>query len=211
LNEDSVISVAEMMARSIAQTFATEEDKALFLGDGTGTYGGIMGLAGSLAAGSLRTAANTIDLFADLTFGEFETVIGMRKMWAGSNPKWYISQVGWAASMQRLANAAGGVTMQEIAGGASTMSFLGFPVVISQTLTSATTGTTGLRACYFGDLSQGTYLGTRRGISLAVDNSIGFLTDTINIRATQRYDLVVHDTGTASVSGGIIGLVFGSA
>jgi HK97 family phage major capsid protein len=165
-------------------------------------------LANAILAGSVVTATSR-QTFSALTFADFESMIGARKMWAGSNPKFYISQAGWAASMQRLANAAGGVTMAEIADGASTMMFLGYPVVISQVLESRLTGTTTARALYFGDLQQAAYLGTRRGISLAVDTSLGFLTDTLNIRATQRFDIVVHDTGTASASGGMIALNFG--
>lgn len=207
LNEDAVISVAEMVSRSVAYTMAVKEDEALFLGDGTSTYGGIVGLAGALAAGSLVTATSN-QTFSALTFANFESVVGACKMYSGIQPKWYISNAGWAASMQRLANAAGGVTMSEIAGGMS-RSFLGYPVVISQVLNSALTGTTGTRACYFGDLSMGSYLGTRRGISIALDSSRYFELDQVAIKATQRFDINVHDRGTASASGGIIGLVFG--
>ena len=207
LSEDSVISVAEMVSRSVAYTMAVKEDEALFLGDGTSTYGGIVGLAGALAAGSLVTATSN-QTFSALTFANFESVVGACKMYSGIQPRWYISNAGWSASMQRLANAAGGVTMAELAGGMS-RSFLGYPVVVSQVLNSALTGTTGLRACYFGDLTMGSYLGTRRGISIALDSSRYFELDQVAIKATQRFDINVHDRGTASASGGIIGLVFG--
>ena len=207
LSEDSVISVAEMVSRSVAYTMAVKEDEALFLGDGTSTYGGIVGLAGALAAGSLVTATSN-QTFSALTFANFESVVGACKMYSGIQPRWYISNAGWSASMQRLANAAGGVTMAELAGGMS-RSFLGYPVVVSQVLESRLTGTTGLRACYFGDLTMGSYLGTRRGISIALDSSRYFELDQVAIKATQRFDINVHDRGTASASGGIIGLVFG--
>ena len=207
LSEDSVISVAEMVSRSVAYTMAVKEDEALFLGDGTSTYGGIVGLAGALAAGSLVTATSNLT-FSALTFANFESVVGACKMYSGIQPKWYISNAGWSASMQRLANAAGGVTMAELAGGMS-RSFLGYPVVVSQVLNSALTGTTATRACYFGDLTMGSYLGTRRGISIALDSSRYFELDQVAIKATQRFDINVHDRGTASASGGIIGLVFG--
>jgi HK97 family phage major capsid protein len=209
LNEDAVVSVADMLARSIAQDFAISEDEAGFLGDGSSTYGGISGLASALQAGSLYTAGATRDLFADLNFADFESMIGQCKLWRGSSPKWYISQAGWAASMQRLANAAGGVTMAELANGMAP-AFMGFPVVISQVLTSALTSTTGLRACYFGDLRMGSYFGSKRGITIALDSSRYFEQDLIAIKATQRYDINIFDRGTASVSGGIIGMVFGS-
>jgi HK97 family phage major capsid protein len=88
-------------------------------------------------------------------------------------------------------------------------SFFGYEIVVTQVMESRLTGTSGGRAAYFGNLADGVMLGSRRGISLAVDNSLGFLTDTINIRATERFDIVVHDRGTSTVAGGIIGLVFG--
>jgi len=206
LNEDSIISVAEMIARSFAYKFALAEDQALFLGNGTSTYGGINGLANSIAAGSVVTATSN-QTFGALTLANFESVIGKRKLWGG-RPKWYVSQAGWGASMQRLANSAGGVTSAEIQGGV-TNSFLGYEVVVSQVLESALTGTTTKRALYFGDLANGVFFGTRRGMSLAVDNSLGFLSDVIHLRATQRYDIVVHDTGDANESGGIVALTFG--
>ena len=207
LSEDAVISIAEMVSRSVAYTMSLMEDQALFLGDGTSTYGGIVGLASALQAGSLYTATGR-STFSALTFADFESVVGQVKMWPGIQPKWYISNAGWAASMQRLANAAGGVTMGELAAGMS-RSFLGYPVVVSQVLTSALTGTSGLRALYFGDLNRGSYFGTRRGISIALDSSRYFELDQVAIRATQRYDINVHDRGTSTASGGIIGMIFG--
>lgn len=206
LNEDSVISIGEMVARSVAQQFAIEEDKALFLGNATSTYGGINGLANALGSASVVTATSN-QTFSALTLANFESCVGKRKLW-GAAPKWYISQAGWAASMQRLANAQGGSTAAELMGGMRPM-FLGYEVVVSQVLNSALTGTTTQRACYFGDLANGVFFGSRRGISLAVDNSLGFLTDTINIRATERFDIVVHDRGDSSNSGGIVAMNFG--
>ena len=52
-------------------------------------------------------------------------------------------------------------------------------------------------------------MGSRRGISVVSDSSRYFDQDLVAIRATQRFDIVVHDRGTASASGGLIQLVFG--
>ena len=206
LSEDSVVSVAELLARSVAYSFAVAEDQAGFNGDGTSPYGGIVGLSGALAAGSKITATSNLT-FGALTFANFEAVVGKCKRY-GLNQKWYISRAGWANSMQRLMNAAGGVTMAELAAGAQP-SFLGFPVVWSEVLESRTTGTTGATACYFGDLQAGAYLGNRRGVSIAIDGSRYFEQDVLALRATQRLDIVVHDRGDASNAGGLCALVFG--
>ena len=48
------------------------------------------------------------------------------------------------------------------------------------------------------------WLGTRRGIEIAVDPSRYFEFEQLAIRGTQRFDLNVHEKGTASVAGPVI-------
>jgi HK97 family phage major capsid protein len=113
--------------------------------------------------------------------------------------------------MQRLADAAGGNTTQNIMGGTGP-SFLGFPVVWVQVMNStlsAQTSTEGL--CYFGDLRQAIKLGTRRGMAISTSVDRYFETDEIGIKATQRLDIVVAEKGTSSVAGSVIGLETPSA
>lgn len=205
LTEDSVISVAEMLARSVAQQFAYAEDLAGFNGDGTSTYGGITGLASALAAGSIHDALSGNVGFTTYDMADFETCMSKCKMYPGANKAWFISQVGWANSMQRLMDAIGGTGGFDIAAGMP-YRFLGYPVVISQVLNSALTSTTSTIQAYFGDLSMCAMLGRRRSLSIQSDSSYYFNQDAIAIRATQRYDIVVHDRGTASAGGGIIAL-----
>ena len=207
LSEDSVVSVSEMLARSIAYTFAVQEDEAGFNGTGTSATGGIVGLAGALEAGSKHTATSN-DVFDDLTLVDFESVIGKAKLF-GRNQKWYISNPGYFASMVNLMNAVGGNSNVTLANGAPSLSFMGYPVEIAPVLEDDLTGTTTKIACYFGDLSAGAFIGTRRGITLAIDSSLYFHQDVLALRATQRFDIVVHDKGTPTVAGGLIALVFG--
>jgi HK97 family phage major capsid protein len=87
--------------------------------------------------------------------------------------------------------------------------FMGYPVVLCQVLESRLTGTSGAIAGYFGDLQAGAYLGTRRGISIALDQSKYFEKDMLALRATQRFDINIHDRGDATNSGGLVALVFG--
>jgi HK97 family phage major capsid protein len=206
LSEDSVVSIADMLARSIAYSFAKQEDECGFNGDGTSTYGGIVGLAGALQAGS-KVIATSDQTFADLIIGNFESVAGKAKVF-GANRKWYFSNAGYYASMQRLANAQLGATAADLTNGTELM-FMGYPVVLCQVLESRLTGTSGAIAGYFGDLQAGAYLGTRRGISIALDQSKYFEKDMLALRATQRFDINIHDRGDATNSGGLVALVFG--
>lgn len=206
VNEDTVVSLADFVTTEIAYAFADKEDLAGFLGDGTSTYGGITGLKNALADGSEYTAVTGNTAFSTLDLLDFESMIGKLPLYALQNAKWYISRAGWAASMQRLADAAGGNTTQNIMGGVGP-AFLGFPVVWVQVMNStltAQTSTEGL--CYFGDLRQGVKLGNRRGMAIATSTDRYFETDEIGIKATQRLDIVVSERGTSTVAGSIIGL-----
>ena len=206
VNEDTVVSLADFVTTEIAYAFADKEDLAGFLGDGTSTYGGIKGIKNALADGSEVTAVTGNTAFSTLDLTDFENMIGKLPLYALQNAKWYISRAGWAASMQRLADAAGGNTTQNIMGGTGP-AFLGFPVVWVQVMNStltAQTSTEGL--CYFGDLRQGVKLGSRRGMSIATSTDRYFETDEIGIKATQRLDIVVSERGTATAPGSIIGL-----
>jgi len=208
LNEDSVIAVAEMLSRSIASQFAKAEDSALFLGDGTSTYGGILGVVtgGALAAGSIHTALSGNTAFGTLDLVDFEAAVSKLPQYAAPGAKWFISRAGYWLSMARLADAAGGNTNMNLAGGPGELQFLGIPVVFSQVLPVAAAATVDTHLCYVGDFDMGALLGDRRGISVVADESFYFSQDSLAIRATERYDINVHDRGTSTVGGAIIAL-----
>jgi len=206
INDDAVVNLADYLATEIAYAFADAEDKALFLGDGTSTYGNIVGLKSALLAGSKYEAIAGNTAFSTLDFLDFENMVGKLPLYARANAKWYISQAGFAASMLRLLDAAGGNTSAMLSAGAA-LSFMGYPVVLSQVMNSTTTAQTSTDGLlYFGDLRQSAMLGTRLGISVDVNDSRYFELDQLAIRGVQRFDINVHERGTASVAGSIIGL-----
>lgn len=206
INDDAVVNLADYLATEIAYAFADAEDKALFLGDGTSTYGNIVGLKSALLAGSKYEAIAGNTAFSTLDFLDFENMVGKLPLYARANAKWYISQAGFAASMLRLLDAAGGNTSAMLSAGAA-LSFMGYPVVLSQVMNSTTTAQTSTDGLlYFGDLRQSAMLGTRLGISVDVNDSRYFEYDQLAIRGVQRFDINVHERGTASAAGSIIGL-----
>lgn len=203
--EDAVISIADDLTQEIAYAFAVKEDSCGFLGDGTSTYGGMTGLINAIAAGSTVTAATGNTAFSTLDLTDFESMVGKLPTYAESNAKWYISKAGYAASMMRLVDAAGGNTIETLQGGANMRTFLGYPVVVSQTMNStltAQTSTSGL--CYFGDLRQAAMFGNRRGMSILVSPHRYMEYDQIGILGTERFDIVIHEVGTASAAGSVI-------
>ena len=204
ITEDSIVNLADDLAGEISYAFAKKEDECLFLGDGTSTYGGIVGLKSAVAAGSKVTAATGNTSFATLDLEDFMQMVGKLPEYAVAGARWYISRQGWANSMLRLAEAAGGNTVAQVAQGAP-LQFLGFPVTISQVMNSTLTtqvSTDGL--AYLGDLQMAASMGTRRGVSIAVDASRYFEFDQLAIKGTERFDLNVHEKGTASEAGPVI-------
>jgi len=206
IDQDSVISVADLLARSIAYAFAVKEDQCGFIGTGISTYGGISGLITecATATATIVTATTGNTAFSALGLVDFEAMIGKLPMYPGINPEWYISKAGWAASMMRLADAAGGVTAAEIEGKRRLL-FLGFPVNLVQCMNStltAQTSTNGL--AYFGDLKMAATMGTRRGLTLAISDQRYFEYDQLAIKGTERVDINVHDVGDTSDAGAMI-------
>jgi hypothetical protein len=49
-------------------------------------------------------------------------------------------------------------------------------------------------------------LGDRTGVRVDRDDSTGFLTDLITLKATTRYDIKVHEGGDSSNAGAYVGL-----
>jgi HK97 family phage major capsid protein len=209
LEESAVINIGDFLTQEMAWAWAKKLDEAVFLGDGTSTYHGIKGIKNALADGSEVTALAGNTAFSTLDLVDFESMTGKLATWAevSGRAKWYISKPGWAASMSRLADAAGGNTAANIADGASRTSFLGYPVrwvpVMNSTLT-AQGSAEGL--AYLGDLMGGVVIGMRRDIRMAVARERYIEYDQIGFFMTVRFDVNVHDIGDSSNPGGIIGL-----
>lgn len=212
LMEDSALMLADIIATEFAYAFANAEDEAGFNGDGTSTYGGIVGLENALAAGSIVTTASNVDTFAKLTIATIHDAMSRLPQYPGISPKWYMNSVCWAAAFERLALASSGNTTTNYGAGMAAQ-FLGKPVEFAQVLpgTSADTDHSGSIFAYYGDLSMACAMGDSRGMTMTADGSVYFTSDALALKATERYDINVHDAGTASVAGSIVALKFNAA
>ena len=197
LNEDAIISMADTLANDGAYAIAQKEDQCGFIGDGTSTYGGMYGVVNKLGdaanatyAGSLYTAITGNTAFSTLDLADFESMVGKLPVYAEAGARWFISKAGFAASMLRLIDAAGGQTGEMIAGRAPS-SFLGYPVVfvsVMNTTLTAQTSTNGL--VLFGNMKQTGYLGDRRALTIKTSDQRYIEYDQIAIQMTQRFDCV---------------------
>lgn len=215
LAEDAVVNVADMVARDAAWNFAKAEDQALFLGDGTSTYGGVNGLKGlfnaSALAGRVDVATATHNLLTEIDYDDIMAMVSALPEYARPRAKFYCSSAFKALVFDNLSVTVGGGANKSDLSGPAAGQFMGYPIVVSQTLPAgAATDYNNTVICYFGDMALAATLGTRRNITVALDNSRYFEYDLAAIRVTERYALTVHDVGTTSVAGPIVGL-YGSS
>jgi HK97 family phage major capsid protein len=216
LNEDGIINFGDDLISEMAYAFALKEDQCGFIGDGTSTYAGIVGVQTKINDGnhdaSIYTAASGNTSFGTLDLVDFNGVQGLLPEFAETpNTAWYVSKKGWANSMQRLKYAAGGNTLGDV-GGPSGREFLGYPVVVSQVLFSTLTASVSTIHCLFGDLSLAARLGDRSTMEVTfsdqgtIDGVNLYETDQIAVRGKERFDINVHDLGDDTDAGPIVAL-----
>lgn len=216
INEDSIISMADDLAREIAYAFAVKEDSCLWDGDGTSTYGGIHGVRpkiidGNHAAAAVDVATATHNLFTEIDASDIAKLMAGLPKYALRTARFYCSQVCFSLVFERLVQGAGGNTINDLAAGA-TLRYMGYPVVIDQTLPAgAATDYDSVAMFFFGDLSMAATLGNRRGTTVAISSDRYFDTDQIGIRGTERFDIVVHELGDGTTAGPIVGMIGSSS
>jgi len=230
LSEDSVINIADYLTKDIAWAFALKEDQCLFNGDGTSTYGGIIGLTVkatytspvSYAGSYIVVPTLTHNTFAELDNTDLTTLMAALPQYARSGGKgcaWFCSQVAADIVFGRLKATAGGNTLDTLAGAGITSlgqrgvvgTYLGYPIVASQVLPTSTGALTSVPMLAFGNLSLAATIADRRAISFAIDPSLYFNYDQVAIRATSRVDIITHDLGDASTAGPIVVLKGGTS
>jgi len=107
--------------------------------------------------------------------------------------------------MARLQFAAGGNMVDNIAGSPQ-LSFLGYPVRFAQVLPNSSGSLADTIVAYFGDLSMAATFGNRRGVTISADSSVYWKQDAIGLKGTERFDINVHERGTATAAGPMVAI-----
>ena len=209
--EDAIISVADDLADEIVYAFSLKEDQCGFTGDGTSTYGGIVGVSNAITTNWTSTTADaagsviaTGNLMTEVTDGDLLQVIGNCPQYADDGTAaWYCSRVAAFSVFGRLLRALGGVTISE-GGGALPQSYAGYPIKVTQVM--PTTDTNSQIIAFFGSLKKASCFGDRRQTTIAISDQRYFDSDQVGIRGTERFDIVVHDVGDGTTVGPIVGL-----
>ncbi len=218
LMEDAVIAFADLLMKQAATAIAYAEDDAGFNGTGASTYGGIVGILtkmvdinGTGDGGGVVAASG--NLWTEITNADITAMIGRTPAYPGAVEKFYCSKPFWGSVFARLAvSPTGSVTSSTGAGIAEVQNtspqlrYLGYPVVICQTMPKTAADTT--LCCLFGDLSLSSTFGDRR--QMVMTTNVGALStfeqDEVAFKWTERLDIVNHDLGDATNAGPIVAL-----
>ena len=208
LNEDSLVNLGDFVAGEIAYQFAKKEDEACFSGDGSSTYGGIIGLENNIGSAGKVTSTTDDDTAEELILSDvFAAMKLLPDFGDGPNTKFYMHKQTWFGGIQRLVYAAGGSNTLDFEKGMQPR-FMGYDV---EFVNSMSTGTwaTGAAIFYFGDLSKVAYFGDRRATSISFSDSAlnAFEQDELIVRGTERVDIVTTNLGDSSEAGAMVALV----
>jgi HK97 family phage major capsid protein len=206
LAEDSVIDIAALLSEEIAREFSRAEDEALFNGDATSTYGGISGILPNIVstAGAVTAAAGH-DTFSEVDATDLALTTSKLPSWARREAAWFVSPAANDIIFQRIGAASGGTTMIE-RGGVLLTSFGGYPIIVSESM-PVQDDMSGKVMALFGRMDLAVAMGLRRDLRIRIDDASFAQYDQIGLYATERFDIVAHDIGTATAPGALVALI----
>jgi HK97 family phage major capsid protein len=106
----------------------------------------------------------------------------------------------------RLKAIAGGNTITDLAG-RPTPSYLGYPIVTSETMLSALTAQNDKVLLMFGNFNLSSSFGARRGITVQILRERYAEKLQIGVLGHERFDIVNHDLGSTTVKGPVAALL----
>jgi HK97 family phage major capsid protein len=225
LSEDSVISIADLLAGECAYQFTKAEDLNGFNGDGTSTYGGVTGIiykllntTGGLSnAASLVAAAATHTTVGTTTLADWNKIVGLLPLYADARAKWYMHKSVFFGGIVPLLEASGGGNIANLMIDGYPKMFLGAPVVFTQAMVNSATalgsgngvGTVISVPALYGDMNVTGYMGMRRGVTTRTSWERYLEYDQVALQVTERVAInaaVGDSVAPATVPGPMLGL-----
>jgi len=211
LADDAIVRIGERLARDFAYAFADKEDEAGFNGDGTSTYHGVHGIVPKIDTAphtaSISTAITGNTAYSTLDLLDIHNLEG--KVPDYVNPDeiaFFVSKPGWAASLSRLAWAAGGSTRSEMETVRSRKEYDGYPIVWVNVMNKVLTAQTSTVIMLHGSLKACAKLGSRKETMIMTLNEryadqlqIGFVAHT-------RFGINIYELGDTTNAGPLVAL-----
>ena len=207
--ENALVNLADQVTMEFSTSLAYKIDLCGWTADGTSTYGGIRGITTKIDDGnhtaSVHTAASGNTSFETLDLEDFLGCVGKLPIYARQGARWFVSPAGYAASIQRLKYAAGGVTGEEIGSG-YVDSFLGYPVQVVHVMNSTLGADASAIKVLFGNIGLSSIYARRRDFSVRLFDQVYATTDQLLLQGTMRFDINHHTLGSTSEAGPVIAL-----
>ena len=207
LEDDAAISVADDLGSSFAEGAAKKMDECYFLGDGTSTYGNMVGLISALPAGAYMNAAGgTWDSITEANVTQLMQVQNVNM----ARCRFVCSRQFDFVVLNRLRAAKGGTTSEMFSGGRGLASrdaqsfYMGFPVYHAQAMPSVSAATS--TVLYFGETDAISTIGDRRTLTVKRSDATALQTDQIATLATVRFGVTVQGDGRGSTVGPVAAL-----
>jgi len=209
--DDAVIPLGDYVGQLIVESFAEKEDRCLFIGDSTSTYGGMTGLTNALLAGSLVDAESGDDTLPEVTMLALTNMVARLPEYAHAGAKWYMSRAAYASVILYITSAstwsANTITDIEKGPNFKAPSFGGYPIVFTPTLPGDLTANyNNLTMFLLGDMKRTACFGDRQTISILTDPYSLAGKGQVRLVAHERFDIIIHGTGTATAAGPMVGM-----
>ena len=216
LNEDSIVDVGSALAEDMAYVMAYNEDLATFLGDGTSTYGGITGVWHALAgvnggnnAGYIYTTGNATANWNNTSLADLRKLTAAIPQYADTaDAKFYMNRAFFQQVVCNDLDALTGNGFFDLtAAPGPNPTLFGYPVVYTQVMSNDPTPAADTPLAFFGNLKTGSIMGSRRDLRIQVSDQVGFISDSLYFKATERFGYQFHDLPTQTVCGSVAVLV----
>lgn len=217
ITEDAYTSLAEEIAKDHGFAHAVKEDQCVFLGDGTSTYNGLVGInetfkalvtaaGGTFTTDGHKSYAAGIQVASGATVASI-TVSDLIKMqskvatFPGMTNRFYIPSQIWYGQISPLITGVAGNTTTQIVDGLPRTFLNGFEVVFTDELyTPILSAENNAFVAFFGDATQAGLFYDRLGLSITPSEEAGYLSDELFWKSTARYGLNWWNVGNASAT-----------
>lgn len=198
LLEDSSIEMANLIATLFAQASAREEDRVGFVGDISGAadpFNGVLYDPGVTA----YVMASTKTAFTDIDADMLEEVASSKSSAGfGGMPEWYMHRTIFSIVRRLKYSGSGEYIYADPVAPGEPGTIWGYPVNLVEVMPAASASGTSKPFIFFGDM-RNMYMGDRASMAIARNDSLGFLSDKVYVRALERigFQYALPETGTA--------------
>ncbi len=211
LDDDSIIAIAEILARSMIRSLTKKEDEIGFLGDGSSTYNGMTGITGALKAIDTDITSipgvkvGTGNAYSELVLGDFEGTVALLPPEFDEFAKWYMHKRFYYNVIMPLVRDEGVANFVDLISDRKARYFLGYEIEFVHCMPYVEANS---QVCaILADLRDGAYLGERKNLGIERSDHVLFQNYMVAFRGVERIDINAYGVGDGTNPGPIVGLV----